>query len=348
MTYRSSVLTPFFSLVLIAALILPSLALAQSAVTEEPDWSQPIAINDYQGVGVEREDPHMAVSDSGKLYVVWVDHRNSRSDVYFSYSADRGSSWSANVQVNDDDLGGLYPQIAIDAAGKIYVAYASGSGVYLATSTDDGISWSDATTVAGVTNPANLRLVADTRPGYEGHLNVLWLVWTTHTYTGQTARHIASTDGGKSWFNSTYVLLGPYDSEFVDIRGIDFARRGFSLRAALHNLPVNSDIMGSSSRNNGKNWSVGRLTTAVGVGESEPSLAIDSITCRSMPIIQARPAHRHELPAWHGRMEKAAPSTLRAPKTSWVRRRWQRTRMGATMQPGPRKLFGSSIRRSLF
>ena len=146
MIYRSSVLTPFFSLVFIAALILPSLASPPSALAKEPDWSQPIAINDYSGVGVEREDPHMVVSGSGKLYVVWVDHRNSRSDVYFSYSADQGSSWSANVQVNDDESGGLYPQVAVDAAGKIYVAWADGSGVYLATSTNNGNSWSAATT----------------------------------------------------------------------------------------------------------------------------------------------------------------------------------------------------------
>jgi len=273
--YRSSVLTPFFSLVFIAALILPSLVAPPSTLAAEPDWSQPIAINDYGGVGVEREDPHMAVSGSGKLYVVWVDHRNSRSDIYFSYSADQGSSWSANVQVNDDDLGGLYPQVAIDAAGKIYVAWTDGSGVYLATSTNNGSSWSAATKVATVTNPANLRLVADTRPGMEGHLNAMWLVWITHDYTGVTARHIASTNGGVSWFNGSYVLLGPYDSEFVDIRGMDFARAGSSLRAALHNLPVNSDIMSSSSRNNGKTWAVGRLTTATGIGESEPSLAVD-------------------------------------------------------------------------
>ncbi len=276
MTYRSSIPARLFSLVFIMTLILSSLTPITAVGTGEPEWSTPIAINDERGVGVEREDPHMVVSDSGQLYVVWVDHRNSRSDVFFSYSADRGSSWSANVQVNANDSGGLYPQVAIDAAGKIYVAYADGSGVYLVTSTDDGNSWSGAKTVASATNPANLRLLADARPGMEGHLNAMWLVSTTHTYTGVTARHIASTDGGKSWLNGSYVLLGPYDAEFVDIRGMDLARAGSSLRAALHNVPVNSDILSSSSRNNGKDWSVGRLTTAEAVGESEPSLAVDS------------------------------------------------------------------------
>ena len=276
MIYRSFVLTTFFSLVFIAALILPSLASPLSTLAEEPDWSQPIAINDYGGVGVEREDPHMAVSGSGKLYVVWVDHRNSRSDIYFSYSADQGSSWSANVQVNDDASGGLYPQVAIDAAGKIYIAYASGSGVYLVTSTDNGNSWTATSQVASVTNPANLRLVADTRPGMEGHLNAMWLEWTTHTYTGVTARHIASTTGGKSWYNSKYVLLGLYEDEYVEIKGMDLARTGSSLRAALNNAPVDSDILGSSSGNNGKTWSVGNLTGSIFGAFSKPSITIDS------------------------------------------------------------------------
>jgi len=273
---RSSILTPFLSLVFVTALILPPLTSPPSAFAQEPDWSQPIAINDYGGVGVDRKDPDMVVSASGRLYVVWVDHRNSRSDIYFSYSADQGTSWSANVQVNDAASGGLYPQVAIDAAGTIYVAWADGSGVYLATSTNNGSSWSAATTVAGGTNPADLRLVADTRPGMEGHLNAMWLVTVPeNTYTGVTARHIASTNGGETWSNSSYVLLGPYDSEYVDIRGMDFARAGSSLRAALHNVPVNSDILSASSSNNGANWGVGSLPHPVGVGESEPSITID-------------------------------------------------------------------------
>ena len=275
MISRSFTLAPIFSLVLIAGLILPSLASSPSASTEEPDWSQPIAINDYGGVGVEREDPHMVVSGSGKLYVVWVDHRNARSDIYFAYSSDQGSTWSANVQINDDATWGLYPQVAIDAAGKIYVAWADGSGIYLATSTNNGSSWSAATTVTSVTNPANLRLVADIRSGMEGHLNVMWLMTVTEDYTNVTACHTASTDGGANWSSRSYVLLGLYDGEDVDIRGMDFARTGASLRAALHNAPVNSDILSASSRNNGRTWGIGQLPHPVGVGESEPSLTID-------------------------------------------------------------------------
>jgi hypothetical protein len=271
--YRSFVLTPFFILASIALLILPALASPQSAFSQEPDWSQPIAINDYGGIGVEREDPHMFVSGSGELYVVWVDHRNSRSDVYFAYSADQGSSWSANVQVTDGASGGLYPQVAVDAAGTIYVAWADGAGVYLAKSTDNGSSWSSATTVTSVTNPANLRLVADTRSGMEGRLNVMWLMTVTEEYTNVTARHIASTDGGNTWLNSAYVLLGLYDGEDVDIMGMDLARAGSSLRAALHNL--NSQILSASSTNNGNSWGVSQLPHPVEGGVYEPSLTID-------------------------------------------------------------------------
>ena len=106
MPHRSSVLTPVLSLVFIVALTLPSIAWSPSALAQEPDWSQPVAINDYGGVGVDRNKPDMVVSGSGKLYVVWVDERNSRSDIYFAYSADQGSNWSANVQVNDDAMPG--------------------------------------------------------------------------------------------------------------------------------------------------------------------------------------------------------------------------------------------------
>lgn len=275
MRYRSSVLTLFLVLVFIATLLLSSMVRPPSVLAKEPDWSQPIPINDDRSVGVEREDPHMAVSGSGQLYVVWIDHRNSQSDIYFAYSADQGASWNANVQVTADSAGALYPQVAIDAKGKIYVAYTRGSGVYLRTSTDNGNSWTAEKTVASVHNPIDLRLVSDRRSGYEGHLNLMWLIMTNLECTGVSARHIASIDGGKSWYNNAYVLVGPYNSEFVDLRGMDFYRRGPVLRAALHNLPVNSDILSSSSHNNGKDWSMGLLTPESAMVTSEPSVAID-------------------------------------------------------------------------
>ena len=100
MTYRSSRLTLLCRLMFIAVLIAPALASPHSALAAEPDWTQPIAINDVGGVGVEREDPHMVVSGTGQLYVVWVDHRDSQSDVYFSYSADQGTSLSSTACVS--------------------------------------------------------------------------------------------------------------------------------------------------------------------------------------------------------------------------------------------------------
>lgn len=275
MKRKYSVRTRFRNLPYILALILTSLISSVPALADEPAWSTPIAVNDSDGVGIDRNHPHLVASSSGELYVVWVDNRNSRSDIYFTYSPDRGNSWSTNVQVNDDSSGGLEPQVAVDAAGTVYVAWTDGTGVTLATSSDNGATWSAPTGIATNTNPNGLRLIADTRSGMEGHLNAMWLVNIGTSYTKVTARHIASTNGGITWLNSSLALQGLYNSEVVDVRGMDLAQAGSTLRAALHNLPVDSDIINASSINNGKRWTIAALPSPVGVGESEPSITVD-------------------------------------------------------------------------
>ena len=47
----------------------------------------------------------------GWLYVVWNDTRNGDADVYLTSSPDRGTTWTAPVRVNDDDVGGGTDQI---------------------------------------------------------------------------------------------------------------------------------------------------------------------------------------------------------------------------------------------
>jgi len=109
--------------------------------------------------------PELAVNKNGVLYAVWslpkecVDDSNFEFDqygrdwdVYVSFSTDQGTSWSNPVRVNDDTTGGDqgFASIAIDEDGTVYVAFLDHRNdqdkaqfdVYIAESTDGGISFS--------------------------------------------------------------------------------------------------------------------------------------------------------------------------------------------------------------
>ncbi|MEW5987609.1 MAG: sialidase family protein [Chloroflexota bacterium] len=110
-------------------------------------WSANVRVNDDVGLTVQ-ERPTLAGGDDDKVYLAWTDRRNGQADIFFSLSTDGGSTWGANVQVNDD--GGVaaqnFPSLDVDEVGRLYLAWSDSRqgnrDIYAATSTDDGLSWS--------------------------------------------------------------------------------------------------------------------------------------------------------------------------------------------------------------
>ncbi len=66
-----------------------------------------------------------------RLYVVWPDSRFGGTDVLFSYSADRGSTWASPIVINDDRAPSppaaapnhLLPAVAVNTAGVVAVTW---------------------------------------------------------------------------------------------------------------------------------------------------------------------------------------------------------------------------------
>jgi hypothetical protein len=92
---------------------------------------------------------------TGKVYVVWTDNSDGAHDVanpvtdtnvFMSVSSDEGATWSAPIRVTSGPTDKWFPWIAA-RGGKVAIAYQeeAGTGLYvtnLATSTNDGASWS--------------------------------------------------------------------------------------------------------------------------------------------------------------------------------------------------------------
>jgi hypothetical protein len=92
---------------------------------------------------------------NGNLYLCWSDTRNGEdnTDVFFSFSADQGTTWSAPVRVNNDSgkAHQFFPWLAIDqATGDLHIVFYDrrrneglATDVYLASSADGGLTWTN-------------------------------------------------------------------------------------------------------------------------------------------------------------------------------------------------------------
>ncbi len=128
-----------------------------------PQFSLPDFANlNLAAVAVDRSSG----PNRGRLYVVWPDQRFGSPDILLSRSSDRGSTWSAPIRVNDDapanhaDQAG--PWVVVDERGRVQVTFLdsredpSGTryAMYLATSTNGGVSFGPNVRVSDGSQPA--------------------------------------------------------------------------------------------------------------------------------------------------------------------------------------------------
>ncbi|MBN1139010.1 MAG: carboxypeptidase regulatory-like domain-containing protein [Anaerolineae bacterium] len=90
-------------------------------------WGANVKVND--GLGATQEfGPDITVDGSGNAHAAWSDRRNGattgETDVYYA-TRPVGSSWQANVKVNDDTgtENQIYPSLVIDGLGNVYALW---------------------------------------------------------------------------------------------------------------------------------------------------------------------------------------------------------------------------------
>ena len=78
-----------------------------------------------------------------RIYVAWLDSRRGASDVFFSYSADRGQTWSTPIVINDNSRWSdrlpnqLMPAIAVNRDGIVAVTWLDRRNA------SDGLGWDE-------------------------------------------------------------------------------------------------------------------------------------------------------------------------------------------------------------
>lgn len=127
---------------------------------------------------------------AGNLYAVWHQTGNGGEDVVLSRSTNGGTTWSAPLRINDDAAGSpadqFLPWVNVDGAGRVLVTFLDrrddpanvAFGLYLATSTDGGVTFAPNVRVSDGSFPPSPSTIfvgdynaGDTGPGV---LHAIW------------------------------------------------------------------------------------------------------------------------------------------------------------------------------
>lgn len=101
-------------------------------------WSKSVVLsNALRPLSADRADhdhPEIVASESGLVYVVWIDNRAGPYNLFARRSTDGGDTWSAEVSLSPPGREGIagfygdYGGVAIDAAGSLHLAWSEGVG----------------------------------------------------------------------------------------------------------------------------------------------------------------------------------------------------------------------------
>lgn len=153
----------------------------------EPRWfTENTTVTPRDQLASGQISPDVVADAAGNLYAVWVDRRETNSDLYFAQRP-QGGAWSTNVRVNDvpgsvsDNKTWIWgddqPALALDDAGNLYAVWIDERNgrkdVYFAMRPSGG-SWSTNERV----NDDTYREIACERPDVvvtgDGTVHVVW------------------------------------------------------------------------------------------------------------------------------------------------------------------------------
>ncbi len=248
-----------------------------------------VRVNDVTTGDQITEGSHLISVLEDSVYVVWQDERAADTiNVYFSKSIDKGATFAPGILVSNipDTVSQLFPTIAVDNSGVVYVAWTVVScdmlnlyGIWLAKSLDGGISFEPA-----------VQIFADgIMPSLSVYGNNVYALFANPINYPMVEYYFArSTNGGTS-FEPAYqindvnctVLLARFEAGLTSLC-VDGAGNIYAAWNDCRRLEGNSDIYFAKSTNTGisfeANVPVNDITVQAGDSiQYHPSIAVGGI-----------------------------------------------------------------------
>lgn len=127
-------------------------------------------------------DPTMTVQGPGHVYIAWTGYDGNQYDPYFTTNADvfGANTFSPAVKVHSSPVQDDQIALAVGDDGTIYLAWQSfnddspeGGNMYVAKSSDSGVTWTDPVQVNDVAKEANVGKATFLAWG-AGKLHIVW------------------------------------------------------------------------------------------------------------------------------------------------------------------------------
>jgi hypothetical protein len=206
-------------------------------------WSNPVVavdgsgfnFNDHEEIAV---DSNPASPFFGRVYLAWTDFRSIPSTsepAEVAYSADGGATWSPPNQLspayNNSAKGGRQDAyVATGPDGTAYVFEDQGPAMVVWKSTDGGVTWTHAQTIAPFTNlsdpipGANFRDASYPSAAVDQSNGTVYVVWADAA--GGVGRILVSksTDKGATW--SSPLAVSSTRDGYAFFQGLDVAPNG--------------------------------------------------------------------------------------------------------------------------
>ncbi len=172
------------------------------AATASPDWTTPDEVSPADGYG---EYPNIEVDLSGKAHLVWEDWETT-DDYKIFYASGTPGDWSAPERIDTlDEYDQKAPNLAVDAAGNVYVVWEmydedlSAWQVYYAINA--GGTWSDPVRLSTQSDYDQCEQETDfwTCQIELDSAGAVHVVWYGYDETGYDYRIWYSTNAGGTW-----------------------------------------------------------------------------------------------------------------------------------------------------
>lgn len=217
----------------------------------------------------DSNDPDIALDSAGNINVAWSDDSTGVYDIYFSSSADNGTTWSPPVYVSWTAALSWSPAIAVNSTDDLFVVWADKSldeRIYFSRSTDYGATWSPPVNLSGTAIGTSPAIAVDS----SGNINI---AWNYYTATLEDIYFSRSTDNGVNWTPPVNISWTAGWSWTPAIA----ADPSGNLFVVWWDLTVNEEIYFSRSIDSGATWSFPGNLSNTPIGEStHPDIAVDN------------------------------------------------------------------------